>query len=98
VRASTAQAAHPPHAPEVVTQQPLIRKATLNAHMDPEVLVPAGERRALMQFIALVHCDGIAPDALNAVNQPLAPLAALPAIHMDSIEIAPLDLPASPGT
>jgi hypothetical protein len=57
----------------------------------PEVLVPAGEREALLLFVALVHREGLQPSALSAAGAPSAGLAEPAPIEIQPLEIVPLD-------
>jgi hypothetical protein len=58
---------------------------------EPEVLVPAGEREAFLQFVALVHEQKVSPPALLAAGQPSPDLAEPRDVRIEPLEIAPLD-------
>jgi len=63
----------------------------------PEVLVPAGEREALMRFVALVHREGLQPSALSAAGTPSADLDEPAPIEIQPLEIVPLDPATAEG-
>jgi hypothetical protein len=65
---------------------------------EPQVLVPPGEEEALVQFVALVHRERLAPPAFGAAGQPSAALAELAPIDIEPLEIVPLDLAEASGT
>ena len=52
----------------------------------------------LLEVIALVNRERLAPAAFNATGEPLERLAALSPIEIQSIEIVPLDTANHPGT
>jgi hypothetical protein len=57
---------------------------------EPEVLVPEGGQRALLEYVALVHQKKAAPAALLAAGQPSSDLPEKE-IRIAPVEIAPLD-------
>ncbi|MEO6078436.1 MAG: hypothetical protein ABIQ86_01470 [Steroidobacteraceae bacterium] len=65
---------------------------------EPQVLVPPGESRALIELIALVNRERIAPESLSASGEPSADLAGLTPITLQPIEIVPLDQAMNLGT
>ena len=65
---------------------------------EPEVLVPAGEEQALLRFVALVHEQDASPAALLAAGEPSADLAGPDDIHIEPLEIVPLDPAEALGT
>jgi hypothetical protein len=58
---------------------------------EPEVLVPAGEQQALLEFVALVHAQKASPAGLLAADEPSPDLAEPRDIRIVPLEIAPLD-------
>jgi hypothetical protein len=77
---------------------PRARKVGRSLPAQAEVLVPAGESDALFEFIAIVNSNRVIPAALGAAGRPSPPLAVLPPIEIEQIEIVPLDPPTSLGT
>jgi hypothetical protein len=65
---------------------------------EPQVLVPPGESRALVQLIALVNRERLSPAALVAAEDTGARLTTPAPIEIKSIEIVPLDTAHNPGT
>jgi anti-sigma factor RsiW len=81
--------------PAIVPPQ---RGAARSRLIEPPVLIPPREARALEQLIALVNREGRAPASLRAPDSAPAQLAALPNIEIQPIEIVPLDPVTSSGT
>jgi hypothetical protein len=67
-----------------------VRRSILPA--EPEVLVPPGERAALLQLAVLVSRQEAVPPALASVNQPSSELALPRAIDAEAIDIKPLEI------
>lgn len=65
---------------------------------EPEVLVPPGQRAALLRFVALVQRERLAPASLMAAGEPSADLAEPPPIQIRPLEIVPLDPAEGSGT
>jgi hypothetical protein len=65
---------------------------------EPEVLVPAGGQRALVQFVALVHEQKASPAGLLAAGLPSPDLVEPRDIRIEPLEIVPLDPAESSGT
>jgi hypothetical protein len=85
--------------PNIVdTSPPKERPATRRKPAEPEVLVPADEARALVQWVALVNREQRVPTLLAAADaaelQNLAPTN----IQIQPIEFVPLDPANNPGT
>ena len=80
-----------------VTPSPARQGASHRAG-EPEVLVPAGEQQALLQFVALVHAQQASPAALLAAGQPSPDLPEPSDIRIEPLEIAPLDPAEAQGT
>jgi hypothetical protein len=68
------------------------------APAEPEVLVPPGEREALLRLVALVHRERMAPPGLAAAGQLSADLAEPAPIDIPPLEIVPLDPAEISGT
>ena len=84
-------------ASDVVAESPLqpaySRARPMAASTVPQVLVPPGEARTLLAFVALIGPDEPVAD-MDATTEPAVPLAMTP-ITIRPIEIVPLD-PAPP--
>jgi hypothetical protein len=65
---------------------------------DPEVLVPAGEREALLRYVALVHQQKASSTILLAAGQPSADLRQPEDLHIEPLELVPLDPAEASGT
>lgn len=65
---------------------------------EPEVLVPPGEREALLRLVAIVHRERLVPAALAAAGQTSPDLAEPLPLDIKPIEIVPLDPAESSGT
>lgn len=66
--------------------------------VEPEVLVPPGGEQALLQLVALVHREHLAPASLAAAGEPSSDLAELAPLDIKPLEIVPLDPAESSGT
>ena len=64
---------------------------------EPEVLVPPGEFRALVQWVSLVNREQRASTLLAAADEVMGQRA-MPNIEIRPIEFVPLDAPMNPGT
>ncbi len=85
-------------AAETRETSPRHRRIRSSAAAEPPVLVPPGESAALVEFIARVNRDGLAPAALQVAGEPAGRLAMLSPIDIKPIEIVPLDTAMNPGT
>jgi hypothetical protein len=74
------------------------RRVSLARAVEPEVLVPPGGEKALLQLVALVHRENLAPASLAAAGQPSPDLAELVPLDIKPLEIVPLDPAESSGT
>lgn len=94
-------AVDPASAREFVAESPTrpasSRARRMTPSAEPQILVPPGESRALLAFVALIGPDEPVAEA-DATAEPAAPLAALTPITIRPIEIVPLDPPAPFGT
>jgi hypothetical protein len=82
-------------APVVISPRRTVQRRVL---AEPAVLVPAGESRALVEFIDIVNRQKVASELLRTSDEPSAELAALTPITVKPIEIVPLDSAMNIGT
>jgi hypothetical protein len=65
---------------------------------EPEVLVPAGQQEALLEFVTVIHRERLTPAALAAVGETSADLREPRPIDIQPLEIVPLDPAGDSGT
>lgn len=85
-------------APKIVDAKPPKERRTIRKAVEPEVLVPAGEAHALVQWVALVNREqrvsALLADADVTAGQNITPTN----IQIQPIEFVPLDPANNPGT